>query len=146
MTSNNLIARAEITIHATIAMVWDALVNPAVIKQYMFGTNVVSEWKKGSTILWQGEWKGKAYEDKGEILQIIPQQKLQYTHYSPLTGLQDSPENYHTVTIDLFERGNKVVASLSQDNNATEADKEHSEKNWKMMLDGLKQLLEKEGG
>jgi hypothetical protein len=35
------------------------------------------------------------------------------------------------------------VVSLSQDNNATEEARGHSEKNWAMMLDELKKLVEK---
>ncbi len=94
-------AKASTTINAPTARVWDALINPTSIKQYMFGTNVTSDWKKGSRILWKGEWEGKAYEDKGVILQIEAQRKLQYSHFSPLAGLPDKPENYHTVTIEL---------------------------------------------
>jgi hypothetical protein len=33
--------------------------------------------------------------------------------------------------------------SLSQDNNTSEQSREHSEKNWQLMLSGLKALLEK---
>ncbi len=58
MTST-FIAQAHITISAPIATVWDALVNPEMIKQYMFGTNAVSDWKEGSPIVWKGEWEGK---------------------------------------------------------------------------------------
>ena len=68
---------------------------------------------------------------------------LQYSHYSPLTGAPDIPENYHTVTIHLSEWATGVGIILTQDNNATEEEKEHSEKNWRMMLDGLKKFLEK---
>ncbi len=32
---------------------------------------------------------------------------------------------------------------LAQDHNVTEAARMHSEKNWKMMLDGLKKYVEK---
>lgn len=53
------------------------------------------------------------------------------------------PENYHTVTIELSGEGAQTTVKLSQDNNATEEAREHSEKNWQMMLDGLKKLLEK---
>ena len=42
---STLIAQAHITISAPIARVWDALVNPEMIKHYMFGTNAVSEGK-----------------------------------------------------------------------------------------------------
>ena len=74
---NTLIAKAHITISAPIAKVWDALVNPEMIKQYMFGTNAVSDWKEGSPIVWEGEWEGKPYEDKGVILQLKPERVLQ---------------------------------------------------------------------
>lgn len=138
-----LTAKASTTINASRAKVWDALVNPKTIKQYMFGTTVVSDWKKGSPITWKGEWQGKAYEDKGVILQIEPQRMIQYSHYSPLSGLPEKPENYHTVTIELSEKGAQTAVVLSQDNNPTEEARQHSEKNWGMMLAGLKKLLEK---
>src|SRR3954452_6367775 len=101
----DIIARYSIIIDAPVEQVWGALVNPAAIKQYMFGTNVTSDWKKGSPIVWQGEWQGKAYKDKGVIRQIEPGRALQYTHFSPLSGLPDKPENYHTVTIQLSSEG-----------------------------------------
>jgi uncharacterized protein YndB with AHSA1/START domain len=138
----NLIARSSITIEALPAKVWQALVTPAAIKQYMFGTNVTSDWKEGSPITWKGEWQGKAYEDKGVIRQFKPNQALQYTHFSPLAGLPDKPENYHTVSIQLSPDGNGTRVSLTQDNNPTEEARSHSEKNWKMMLDGLKKFVE----
>ena len=144
MTNNDqeLIANASITIDAPVAKVWEALVNPDMIKQYMFGTNVVTDWKEGSPIVWKGEWQGKAYEDKGTILKIDQERVLQYSHFSPLSGQPDVPENYHTVTIELSGEGQQTNVSLSQDNNATEEAREHSEKNWNVMLEGLKKLLE----
>lgn len=138
-----LIAQAQITISAPIANVWDALVNPEMIKQYMFGTNAVSDWKEGSPIVWKGEWEGKPYEDKGVILILKPERVLQYSHFSPLSGQSDVPEHYHTVTIELSPKGTGTLLMLSQDNNSTEEDREHSEKNWGMMLTGLKKFLEK---
>jgi len=138
----NLIARTSISINASSEKVWDALVNPEAIKQYMFGTNVVSDWHEGSPIVWKGEWQGKSYEDKGVILQFKPGRTIRYSHFSPLSGLPDKPENYHTVTIELLADGNQTPVSLAQDNNATEEDRAHSEKNWGMMLAALKKFLE----
>ncbi len=109
----------------------------------MFGTNIISDWKEGSPIVWKGEWEGKKYEDKGLILKLEPGRLIQYSHFSPLSGQQDSPENYHTVTIELSGKGNQTFVSLLQDNNETEEARKHSENNWEMMLDGLKKLLEK---
>jgi uncharacterized protein YndB with AHSA1/START domain len=141
--NHGFIANAEIDINAPIAKVWDALVNPEMISQYMFGTNVISDWKEGSPIVWKGEWQGKTYEDKGVILRLLPQQMIQYSHFSPLSGLPDAPENYHTVGITLSEKGTQTFLSLSQDNNPTEKSREHSEKNWRTMLESLKKLLER---
>lgn len=142
MSSTNLIAKTETTINTSIDKVWDALINPATIKKYMFGTTVISDWKEGSKILWKGEWKGKPYEDKGEILKMIPEKKFQYSHFSPLSGMEETAENYHTVTIDLSGKDDQTTVALSQDKNATEEAREHSEKNWAMMLTSLKKLLE----
>ena len=142
MISTNNIAKAETTIQTSADKVWDALTNPETIKKYMFGTTVISDWKEGTKIVWKGEWEGKSYEDKGKILRLVPRKQLQYSHFSPQTGLDDIPENYHIVTIDLIEKEKQTVVSLTQDNNADEKVKEHSEKNWKMMLASLKKLLE----
>ena len=138
----NLIARAYVTINAPSESVWDALVNPEAIKQYMFGTNVVSDWREGSPISWKGEWQGQQYEDKGVILQFKPGRRLQYSHFSPLYGLPDKPESYHTVTIELSGEGDHTHMSLTQDNNLTEQARDHSETNWGIMLTALKSFLE----
>ncbi len=138
-----LIVKVSTTVNASIAKVWGALTNPEMIKQYMFGTNVVSDWKVGSPIVWKGEWQGKSYEDKGKILKFEQERVLQYSHFSPLSGKPDAPENYHTVTIELSSDGIQTTVLLSQDNNETEEARGHSERNWSMVLDGLKKLLEK---
>ena len=138
-----LVARARITIEAPVADVWNALVTPEIIARYMFGTNVVSDWKEGGAILWRGEWKGRAYEDRGRLLRVRPQRMLRYSHYSPLSGVPDLPENHHTVTIELSPRpGARTDVSLSQDNDATEDARRHSESNWRMMLEALKRVVE----
>jgi uncharacterized protein YndB with AHSA1/START domain len=137
-----LVASARVTIAAPVAEVWDALVNPATIKRYMFSTDVISEWKEGSTIVWRGVWKGRVYEDRGTILELAPLQTLGYSHFSPLSGLPDVQENYHSVRIELSSNDRGTVVSLSQDNNPTEEARDYSQKNWETMLAGLKTLLE----
>lgn len=141
--SRGLVAKAAVTINAPKGKAWEALVNPGMIKQYWFGTDVSSEWKKGSTIIWEGLWQGKRYRDNGVILRIERERVLEYTHFSPLSGQADVPENYHTVTVEMSGDDNATTLSLSQDNNTTQQEREHSEQNWKMMMDGLKKYLEK---
>ena len=136
------VAKAAITIQVPREAVWDALVNPEIIQQYMFGARVASDWKIGSPITWSGMWQGRPYEDKGIILQLEPGRKIQYTHFSPLSGLPDVPENYHTVTVELSGTGEQTYVSLAQDHNATEQEQQESEKNWGMMLAALKSTVE----
>jgi uncharacterized protein YndB with AHSA1/START domain len=140
--ADDRIAKATVTIAAPVAKVWDGLVSPAVIKKYMAGATVVTDWKEGSPIVWKGEWKGKAFEDKGRILEIEPERHLKYSHYSPLSGQPDKPESYHTVTIDLSKQESGVYVELLQDHNPSDDARQHSEKNWKTMLEGLKKVVE----
>jgi uncharacterized protein YndB with AHSA1/START domain len=141
--NKGLIANVSTTINAPSAKLWQALVTPAAIKEYMFGTTVTSDWVVGSPIVWKGEWQGRAYEDKGIILQVVPERVLEYSHFSPLAGVPDVPENYHIVTVELSADGERTRVTLSQDNNPTEQARQHSEENWGMMLAALKQFLER---
>ena len=140
----NFVANASVVIDAPAVAVWDALVDAKAIKQYFFGSTVISDWKKGSKIVWKGEWEGKPYEDKGVVLQVEPGKRLKYSHFSPLMGKPDTPENYHTIAIELSNEGspNRTHVSLSQDKNATEEARDHSQKNWETMLAGLKTYVE----
>ena len=140
---NGLTARKSIEINAPFATVWKALTDPAMIKQYMFGTEVVTDWKVGSPIKFKGVWQGKAYEDKGTIVKLIPEKVLQYTFWSSVGGFEDAPENYANVTFSLEAKDSGSVLTVSQDNNDSESAREHSEKNWGMVLDSIKNLLEK---
>ena len=137
----DLIAESSTTIAASQMKVWSALVSPEAIKEYMFGTTVVSDWIEGSPISWRGEWEGKPYEDKGVILQATPGLRLQYSHVSSLAGLPETPEHYHTVTIELVPKDIRTSVWLSQDNNPTDAAREHAERNWAAMLAGLKSYV-----
>ena len=135
-------AKATTTINARASKVWDALTKPDLIKKYLFGTEVTTDWKVGGPITYKGEWEGKEYEDKGKILEFDPEKSLVSTHWSPLSGVPDVPENYHTVTYQLSEKDGKTEVTIMQDNNATEDEKAHSEQNWMTVLDGMKKLLE----
>jgi uncharacterized protein YndB with AHSA1/START domain len=140
--SQPFVARVSITIHAPAAKVWDALTNPALIEQYLFGTNVTSDWKVGSPITYTGTWEGKPYEDKGKILQIEPGRLLVSTYWSSFSGLPDSPENYQTVRYELAPEGDATRLTVIQDHNATQEAATHAEQNWKVTLEGMKKLLE----
>jgi len=139
---NTAIAKATTTINAPASKVWDALTKPEQIKQYMFGTQVTTDWHVGSPITYKGEWKGKAYEDKGKVLEIEPRKRLVSTFWSSLAGLPDTPENYKTVSYELAPEGDRTRLTITQDNNASNEEANEAEKNWRVVLDGIKQLVE----
>ena len=138
----NHVATATVEIEASPARVWTALTDPTEIEKYMFDSHVVTDWKPGSSIVWEGEYEGKRYEDKGEIVEIKPARRLKVTHFSPLSGQEDVPENYHTLTYELEAAGPKTRVALSQDNNETAEAAEHSKENWEKMLSALKEVVE----
>ena len=100
------------------------------------------DWQPGSPITWSGEWEGKPYQDKGEVLQAEPGRLLEITHYSPLTGDDDVPENYHTVRYELSQAGDGTAVQLTQDGCDSAKQAEEFSQNWQGMLDGLKQVAE----
>ena len=139
---STIILKLSTTINAPIAKVWDAVVNPAQIKKYMFGTDTVSDWKVGSPIKFTGEWEGKPYEDKGTILQIEKEKILKYNYWSNFSGDKDEPANYSNITYEISSQGGGTRFTLTQDNFKTEEARAHSEKNWGMIFEMMKKMLE----
>ena len=139
---NGIVATAEIDIEAPAERVWSALVDPDQIEKYMFGSRVETDWKVGSPIVWKGEYEGKSYEDKGQVLAYEERARLSVTHFSPLSGQDDVPENYHTLVYTLSEEDGSTRVELSQDNNGSEEEAQHSCEMWQQMLAGLKAHVE----
>jgi len=139
---NKLTAETSITINADSSKVWEALTTPELIKKYLMGTNVTSEWKEGSEITYAGEYQGKTYSDKGVIKKIEKGKILQSTYWSSIGGKEDRPENYNLVTYKLSHKDGKTVVTLTQDNVNSENEKKHVSENWKMVLQKLKEVAE----
>ncbi len=139
---NEFSAQVSEVIDAPLFKVWEALTTPEIIKKYFFGTNTESDWLVGSPITFSGEWEGKTYQDKGTILENDPGRILQYSYWSSMSGIEDKPENYVTVTYELTEKNHHTLVTISQDNIPSEQMKEHSAENWGKVLKGLKELME----
>jgi hypothetical protein len=71
-----------------------------------------------------------------------PSKILVSTFWSSLSGLPDIPENYKTIQYILSTAGGKPSLTFTQVNNKSLDEKDHSAKNWKMVLGRIKKILE----
>ena len=138
-----LTAKCRIQIDNTVDEAWKALVNPEIVEKYMLGSKQLSDWRRGSSIIWKKDFNGRKFVDKGEILEFTPPKSLKYTHYSPASGKPDAPENYQTVSVTLKEKANGTLVELTSDNNASENEKAMTEQIWAYYLQGLKIIMDK---
>ena len=139
---DDFVAESSATIEAPPGRVWEVITDPAATKEFMFGAELATDWSVGGPITWRGSWEGKEYEDKGVILDVEPSRRLVYTHFSPLGGQEDKPENYHTLTWTLQDQGGRTLLTLAQDNNPTAEAAEHSQGMWDRLVADVKRLSE----
>ena len=136
-------ATISISIMASAEEVWKALTTPELVKQWFFGVDTVTDWKVGSPLVHRGVYQGKPYEDKGEIIRFEPPRLLVHSHWSPVSGKPDSPENYQQVTWSLSEQDGATELTITEDNLPSEETKAVSEESWTTVLNNLKELLER---
>ena len=137
------ISESSIEIKSTKSKIWEALINPEIAKEYFFGAEITSEWEEGNPITFSGEYNGNKYEEKGILLNVIPEVQLQYTHWSDLEGIPDIPENYRIWTFDITNKTNHIKLSVKEDNIPTEKQKIRSDEFWAGVLSKIKKLVEK---
>src|SRR4029079_9245384 len=135
-------APATPDVEASPERVWAALTEPEQIAVYMQGSQVTTTWEVGSPITWDREYDGRAYQDRGEVLTSDEPRVLSVTHYSPMMGQPDEPENYHTLVYTLTAAGDGTPLELTQTGNESEKQAEQFSQNWQGMLDGLKARVE----
>jgi uncharacterized protein YndB with AHSA1/START domain len=144
-TAETLIARAAVTVNASTAKVWDALVNPEVIVRYLPAASVVSEWRVDSPIVWKGEMEGRSFELRGTVLRLEPERLLEYDHSRPIfraSGPILSTARHHRVTIELSSVGARTQISVTDEGSTTERERAHADGGWRLALANMKALLE----
>jgi uncharacterized protein YndB with AHSA1/START domain len=133
-----------IEINAGVLEVWHALITPEIIKEYLFGTETITDWKVGSGIIFQGEYEGHKYKDKGVVLENILHKKISYLYWSGFSGTEDKPENYSTVTYTLESSGtNKTKFTWTQKGFADEKAHQHSVSGMDVFMKKIKEVIEK---
>lgn len=145
-----LTIKNTIHIKAKAAEVWDALVNPAKTKVYMFGCETVSSWKVGEELIWRGSYEGKPMDFvKGYIIEIEPNEKLVYSTFDPNSTIEDIQANYLNVTYTLEEANGETQFSVEQGDysKVAEGEKRYQEsynngEGWNPILVQIKALIE----
>ena len=133
-----------IQVNATPEKVWEALTNPEIIKEYLFGTETITDWKPGSDIIFQGEYEGTTYKDKGKIVENVLHKIIHYKYWSGFSGVEDVPENYNDVIYTLSSSDNKITTfTWTQKGFATEAGYQHSLAGMDDFLKQIKGIIER---
>ena len=141
--NNDTEVKKSVVINAGISKVWDAIINSDLTKKYMYNSEVISDWKTGSSIIWR-DADNKKIHVKGIILNIEPGRYLETKDLSIDSGLPDVESNYSRVTYELTIEKDKTRLAVTEKNfNCDERRYNDSEKFWTVVIHNLKVLLEK---
>jgi len=137
-------ASQSIEINATCESVWDTMTNPEKIKVYLYGTETNTDWKVGSPIVFQGNYEGHVYNDKGNVLEVKENELLKYNYWSSMSGTEGKIENYFIVTyrIEQLSEG-KVKFTWHQEGFPTEEKRKHTESGLCTMIVQIKEIAER---
>ena len=134
----------QVIIDAPRSAVWEALTNPASIRQWMGGTAlgiaISTDWKVGGPLLVTG-FHHAAFQNRGTILRFEPQELLCYTHLSSLSRLSDEPQSYSTLCFALAAVP-QTSLTLTIDTFPTEAIFKHLNFYWGVTLEVFKRFVE----
>jgi uncharacterized protein YndB with AHSA1/START domain len=83
--------------------VWLALTAPDLVKQWQYGSDLLTTWEVGTPIVFRNEWNGQVFEQKGSVLEFVPESRVKYSLFFPRPDLQDAPEQSFFMTYELSE-------------------------------------------
>lgn len=132
---------STIVLNAPIEKVWNVLTKPELVKQWQYGSDLITDWKVNSEIRFRNEWEGQVFEQWGKVLEIIPNQKIRYSLFFPRPGLEDKPENYFIMSYVLSEENQKTKLEIIQEDNRPEAKQEEPQGEENPILQALKAVV-----
>lgn len=133
----------SIQIDVFVERMWGVLTKPDLIKKYLFGTETITDWKVGSSIVFQGEYENQKYCDKGIVKENIPFHKLSYLYWSGFSGIEDKIENYSLITYLIEEINEKMcLFTWNQKGYSSNEGFEHSKNGMIDFLDSIKKIAE----
>jgi uncharacterized protein YndB with AHSA1/START domain len=106
---------STVKILAPAKKVWLALTNPGLVKQWQYGSDLLTTWEVGTAVVFRNEWNGQVFEQKGTVIEFLPESRLKYSLFFPRPDLQDIPENYIFMTYELAESGGSTSLLVRQE-------------------------------
>ena len=141
------ISRSSVIIKTIKSKVWKAITDPDLVKQWQYGSQLFTDWKVGSDIVFRTEWEGQIFEQHGKILEIQENEYVIYDLFAPRPGLEDKPENYFIMKYILKARGNETELEIIQDDNRNiegqDDSTQETEEAENSVLNELKKVAEK---
>lgn len=104
-----------VKINAPASKVWLALTVPNLVKQWQYGADLVTTWNIGTPIVFRNEWNEQIFEQRGTVIEFIPDFRLKYSLFFPSPDLEDIPENYFFMTYELVESGGFTTVLIRQE-------------------------------
>ena len=132
---------STVKIVAPARKVWLALTVPDLVKQWQYGSDLLTTWEVGTSIVFRNEWNGQVFEQKGTVLEFKPESRLRYSLFFPRPGLQDIPENYFFMTYELTE-SNGTTSLLVRQEHPQPPDESSGGDDGPDVLSVLKELVE----
>jgi len=132
---------STIKINASIEKVWEALTNPVHVKQWQYGSDLITDWIVGNEIRFKTEWEGQLFEQWGQVLEFNPYKLIKYSLFAPRPDLENKPENYFVMNYILTEEGSNVRLEIVQEDDRPGAVQESPQEE-NIILQGLKALIE----
>lgn len=133
---------STIILNAPAEKVWHVLTEPKLVKQWQYGSDLITDWKAGNEIRFRNEWEGQVFEQWGTILEVVPNQKIKYSLFFPRPGLEDKPDNYFIMSYVLSEENHKTKLEIIQEDNRPGAVQEEPQGEENPILQGLKAIIE----
>ena len=133
---------STVKIKAPLQKVWDILTKPEFVKQWQYGSELLTEWKVDSDIRFKTEWEGKIFEQWGKVLEIRPNELIKYSLFAPRPDLDDKPENYFIMSYVLTIENGQTKLEIIQEDNRPNAVQEEPKGEDNPVLKSLKEIAE----
>lgn len=133
---------STLKINASKQRVWDTLTKPELVKQWQYGSDLITTWQVGSPIRFRSEWQGKVFEQWGTVLKVQSNETIEYSLFAPRPDLEDKPENYFKMIYTLTSDNGDTRLEIVQEDHRPNAIQEEEAGEENPILQLLKKIAE----